>query len=80
MTYGDTPPDPKFPLPEEAKALVMHTQLNINGSNVMFSDAFPGMPFVAGNNISLALISKDIDDIKSIYSKLKEEGAVEMDL
>ena len=55
MTFGESPSDPNFPLPEEAKDLVMHTRLNIKGSNVMFSDTFPGMPFIVGNNISLTL-------------------------
>jgi PhnB protein len=63
MTFGDTPPDPNFVLPEEAKNLVMHTRLNIDGSNVMFSDVFPGMPFTAGNNITLSIINKDFDII-----------------
>jgi len=80
MTFGDTPPDPKFTLPEETRSLVMHTQLNVNGSNVMFSDVFPGMLFVAGNNISLAIVSKDMDEIKSLFNKLKEGGTVGMDL
>ncbi|MDB5056280.1 MAG: glyoxalase [Bacilli bacterium] len=80
MTFGETPPDPKFPLPEEAKNLVMHTRLNIMGSTVMFSDVFPGMPFVAGNNISLSISSKDIDEIKALFNKLKEGGTVGMDL
>lgn len=80
MTFGETPPDPNFTLPEEAKNLVMHTRLNISGSNVMFSDTFPGMPFVAGNNISLAFHSKDMDEIKSLFHKLKEGGKVGMEL
>jgi PhnB protein len=80
MTFGDTPPDPNFSLPEEAKNLVMHTRLNIDGSNVMFSDVFPGMPFIAGNNISLSLVNENIDQIKSAFNKLKEGGNVRMDL
>jgi PhnB protein len=80
MTFGETPPNPKFPLPEEAKNLIMHTRLNIRGSNVMFSDVFPGMPFVAGNNISLSISSKNIDEIKALFNKLKEGGTVGMDL
>jgi PhnB protein len=38
MSYGDTPQQPRqeFPQFEEMKDLVMHTGLNINGSNVMF--------------------------------------------
>jgi PhnB protein len=80
MTFGETPPDPNFTLPEEAKNLVMHTRLNILGSNVMFSDVFPGMPFVEGNNISLAIGSKNMDELKSLFHKLKEGGKVGMEL
>ena len=80
MTFGDTPPDPSFPLPEEAKNLVMHTRLILNGSPVMFSDVFPGMPFVAGNNISLAIVSPNRDEIESYYHQLKEGGQVRMEL
>jgi PhnB protein len=80
MTFGETPPNPEFALPEEAKNLVMHTRLNIMGSTVMFSDVFPGMPFVAGNNISLAIGSKNVDEIKSLFHKLIEGGKVGMEL
>lgn len=80
MSFGDTPPDPAFPLPEEAKDLVMHARLNINGSTVMFSDVFPGMPFIVGNNISLSIVTKDIDEVKSLFDKLKEGGKVGMEL
>jgi PhnB protein len=80
MTFGETPQDPNYSLPEEAKNLVMHTRLNICGSNVMFSDVFPGMPFVQGNNITLALISTDIDEMKSWFSKLQEGGSIGMEL
>jgi len=80
MTFSDTPPDLGYVLPEGAKDLVMHTRLTINGSNVMFSDVCPGMPFVAGNNISLTIVSTNIDEIKSAFNKLKEGGNVVMDL
>lgn len=80
MTFGETPPNPEYPLPEEAKNLVMHTRLNINGSNVMFSDTFPGTPFVVGNNITLAFVSNDVDEIKSVFNKLKEGGTVGLEL
>lgn len=80
MLYGDTPPDPGFPLTEETKNMVMHTFLNIKGSMVMFSDVPPGMPFVVGNNISLVVSSKDMDEIKSVFNKLKVGGTVGMEL
>lgn len=80
MTFGDAPPNPEFSLPEEAKNLVMHAQLTIQGSTVMFSDTFPGHPFVLGNNISLTIVSKDMDEIKSLFDKLKDGGKVKMEL
>jgi PhnB protein len=80
MTFGENPPNPEFPLPEEAKNLVMHTRLNIEGSNVMFSDTFPGSPFMVGNNISLAYHSIDADKLQSVYNRLKEGGTVDMEL
>ncbi|MGM1022738.1 MAG: VOC family protein [Bacillota bacterium] len=80
MTFGEAPPNPDYPLPEEAKNLVMHTRLTIDGSNVMFSDVFPGMPFEAGNNISLAIVNRDEEKIRSYFHKLKEDGTVSMEL
>lgn len=80
MTFGEAPQSPEYHLPEGAKDLVMHTRLNIDGSNVMFSDTYPGQPFVVGNNVTLALISKNMDDLKSWYEQLKEGGKVEMEL
>ncbi len=80
MIFGEAPPNPEFVLPEEAKNLVMHTELDINGSNVMFSDVLPGMPFVLGNNISLTIVSKNMEEIKCSFNKLKECGTVIMEL
>lgn len=80
MTFGEAPPNPDYPLPEEAKALVMHARLNVDGSNVMFSDVFPGMPFTQGNNISLALVTRNEEDVKSWFNQLKEGGSVTMEL
>ncbi|MGG1311086.1 MULTISPECIES: VOC family protein [Cohnella] len=80
MTYGEAPANPEYPLPEEAKNLILHTRLNIFGSNVMFSDVFPGMPFVVGNNISLAVVTDNLDELQSAFHKLKEGGKVEMEL
>lgn len=80
MSFGDAPPDPDFTLPKEAENLVMHARLQIAGSNVMFSDVFPGTNFVKGNNISLAVVDKSEDELKSIFHKLKEDGKVNMEL
>ncbi|MBW5446549.1 VOC family protein [Cohnella sp. CFH 77786] len=80
MTFGEAPSDPRYPLPEEAKNLVMHARLTISGSRVMFSDVFPGMPFTLGNNVSLTIVSQDLEEIKSAFHQLKEGGKVGMEL
>lgn len=80
ITYGEAPSSPGYTLPEKAKSLVLHTEINISGSNVMFSDIFPGKPFVAGNNINLTIVSKNADEIKSFFNKIKEGGTINMDL
>lgn len=80
MTYGDAPGNPAFPLPEEARQLVLHAELDISGSTVMFSDVFPGRPFSTGNNISLTVVNKDMEQIKAIFNSLKAGGTVDMEL
>lgn len=80
MTFGDSPSDPNFPLPEEAKNLIMHTFLVISGSTVMFSDVPPGMPFTIGNNISLVISSNNVEEMKSWFQQLSEGGNVSMEL
>lgn len=80
MTFGDAPADPQFPVSEESKNLVMHTFLNIGGGMVMMSDVPGGMPLTVGNNISLVVGSKDVDEVRSIFNKLKAGGEVRMDL
>lgn len=80
MLFGDMPSNDGFPNSEETKNLVMHAEIKINDSTLMFSDVAPGMPFVVGNNISLTFMSSDIDEMKSIFNKLKSNGNVIMDL
>ncbi|KQL49855.1 glyoxalase [Brevibacillus choshinensis] len=80
MTFGDAPPNPEYPLPEEAKPLVMHTNITVCGTNIMFSDVFPGMPFQTGNNISLAIVYDNSDEMKFYFEKLKADGTVRMEL
>ncbi|KNZ40406.1 VOC family protein [Acetobacterium bakii] len=80
MTYGEMPPDPNYPMTDEVKDLVANTELVIKDNVIMFSDTAPGMPFTQGNNITILIISDDMDEIKTIYNKLKEGGSVEMEL
>ena len=80
MTFGESPQDPNYPLPEDAKNRVMHSRLTISGSTVMFSDTFPGSPFIEGNNVTLAVVSENLEELREYFNKLKEEGKVGMEL
>lgn len=80
MTYGEMPPDPNYPISDEIKNLVANTALMIKDNVIMFSDTTPDMPFTQGNNISILIVSDDMDEIKTLYEKLKEGGAVIMEL
>jgi PhnB protein len=80
MLFGDMPSSDGFPITEETKNLVMHAEIKIKDSTIMFSDVPPGMPFTIGDNISLMFSSNDIDEIKSVYNQLKDKGDVQMEL
>ncbi|MBD8004763.1 VOC family protein [Bacillus norwichensis] len=80
MTFGEAPSNPDYPVPEEVKDRIIHAHLNIEGSNVMFSDTFPGNEVENGNNITLAYVSKNMDDVKSVFHKLSQGGTVDMEL
>jgi PhnB protein len=80
MTFAEGPANPAMPIPDAAKNLIMHTQIDISGTTVMFSDVFPGMELVQGNNISLTVVSKDRDQITHWFNRLKEHGTVHMEL
>ncbi|MCR8660137.1 VOC family protein [Paenibacillus endoradicis] len=80
MTFGDIPQAPGEAKREDTKDLIMHARLQISGSNVMFSDVFPGMPFTEGNNISLALVSTNRQEIESAYEQLQVGGTITMEL
>ncbi|WP_249671271.1 VOC family protein, partial [Bacillus thuringiensis] len=66
--------------PEETKDLVMHTRLSVFGIRIMFSDTFPGSPFSVGNNVTLAVVSDDEEQMRAAFDKLKDGGKVTMEL
>ncbi|MNI82098.1 hypothetical protein D3C73_1387730 [compost metagenome] len=46
----------------------------------MFSDTFPGMPFVEGNNVNLAVVTETEEELLKYWDKLKAESTIEMEL
>ncbi len=80
MIYGEAPPDSQMPVTEETKNLVMHTSLTIFGTVVMFMDTTPDMQINQGDNIVLTIRSKDLNEVQSLFRKMKNGGRVLMDL
>lgn len=80
MTFGEGHSPEDQPMPEEVKNRVMHSQIELFGNTLMFSDTFPGQPFIVGNNISLTVVTTDRDAIVKAYDRLKAGGQVVMEL
>lgn len=80
LSYGDSPQNPEYPLPEDTKDLIMHTRLTIKNDVIMFSDTSADSPVVVGNNISLAFVSDDTSELTRAFEKLKQGGHVSMEL
>ena len=80
MYYGDMPPDPSYPMTEDVKKLVMHTEIKLGEDTLMFSDVPPDIPLTIGNNISLLISLKDPDLLKSYFEQLSVEGSIQMPL
>ncbi len=80
MAFGDMPPGPG-PKPDPAtKDLVMHAEVEFAGSKIMFSDVPPGMPFTAGDNITLMVQISDPETLTRWFNELKVGGKVGMEL
>ena len=82
LTYGNYKEDPNYKAPEQIKHLIMHAEIVIFGSTVMISDnprGF-GFDFVEGNNFSLAVTSKDKEEMKKSWDLLKEGGKIITDI
>lgn len=81
MTYGDMPADPNYPVAEEAKDRVMHAHIKIGESDLMFSDAFPGMPFQAGGDTVQIVIQPETEDrAREIFAALEDGGHIVLPL
>lgn len=80
LTFGAAPGSEEFKIPEGAENRVMHTELKISDSTIMFSDILPGMPFNQGNNISLTVVTNSEENVRKYFDGLKKGGSVYMEL
>lgn len=76
--FGEMPPNPEYPLPEEAKDRVLNAQLKIGNASLMLSDTFPGHPYQVGSQVTIAIMVNDASEAKGIFGKLQVDGKVTM--
>ena len=73
--FGDMPPNPDYPIPEEAKDRVLNAHL--------ISDSFPGSdktPTKGNSNVSIAITINNPEKTKEVFNKLKQGGTVTIPL
>ena len=80
MTYGDTPPDPNYPLNEADRDRIMYAGIPVGGMVLMFMDAPSGHPLTVGDNITPTISTDDKDEVTRLFNALKEGGEVIMEL
>jgi PhnB protein len=80
MTYGQSPPDPNYTVPEADKVRVMYAGVPIGNIVVMFCDAPSGSEYIVGNNICPTVSIDNKDEVARIFNELKEGGKVFMEL
>jgi PhnB protein len=78
MRFSEMPPNPEFPIPDEAKNLVMHSHLKKGDFSLMASDAI--QPGSVGTNIALSLNFTDANQQTDLFNKLSDGGQVTMPL
>ncbi|HYF92545.1 MAG TPA: VOC family protein [Symbiobacteriaceae bacterium] len=80
MTFGEAPPDPNYQMPEEIKNRVMHAMLKVGDTDLMFSDTFSGAPYQVGNNVSITIVTDEVEKARQMFAALAEGGKVNMPL
>ena len=76
QTFGEA----DFETPPELDDHIMHARFKKDELFFMVSDVFLNKKVTVGNNISLALELDSEEEIKQLYSRLKEKGTVYMEL
>ncbi|WP_459129041.1 VOC family protein [Guggenheimella bovis] len=80
MTYGEIPDGEVMELDNEARDLVMYSDIQVQGRTIMLWDAILEAGIVKGNNISLSLSFDSEEELRRVYTLLGRDGTVENEL
>jgi len=79
--FGEMPPDPQNPVPEEDKNKIMHISLPIGKDNVLMGSDTGGSwaaKTIFGNNFSLSITASTKEEADKFHQKLSAGGKVTM--
>ena len=76
--YGDMPPNPAFPIPDEDKNLVLHARMQLDGMELMCADS--SEKSTRGDNMYVSITTKDAELVEKAWSILKQDGEIYMEL
>jgi len=81
--FKDMPDNPEYPVSEELNDKIMHISLPISAETTLMasdsSDSF-GQATNFGNNITLSVNTKSVEEVTRIYNELSEGGTIKMPL
>lgn len=78
MTYGEMPRNREFPLAEAERNLILHSRLQIAGSEIMCADSV--QPRSHGGNMYVTVTTPDIELVERAFGRLRQGGEVHMAL
>ncbi len=69
-----------MPVEDDYKSKIMHGELSIGSTKLMFSDGAPHREITNGDNVHLNLSFSDETSLRLTWGKLAEGGSIHMDL
>ncbi len=83
LKFGDLPPNPDFPIDEQYKNYVMHTEVATENIKIQLSDIIPNTtptPVTFGNNMSIVIAFDNEKEIDEVFNNLSEGAKIIMPL
>lgn len=67
-------------VPDDYKDKIMHSELKVEGIQIMASDTMSNHTIIPGDNITLSIQLTDLQEEETIFNKLAADGKVTMPL
>jgi len=78
--FGDIPPSAEYTPSEEERKLVMHSSIVVDGQTLMASDAGNKHVVNVGNNVTININCRSMEEIQRLYANISEGGQATMPL